>query len=82
MIRNTLDNGNFACGVFMSFWANLVQKIKIFTLLCNLVPRLIRTYRIQWCDTFICFRLEIPFLGKIWSKKSKLYISTEIRYLD
>ena len=35
------------------FWKNLVQKIKIVNLSCNLVPRLIQTCRIQWDVDFL-----------------------------
>ena len=36
------------------FWANLVRKIKNFTLSWSLVPRLIRISRIQWwCSLFL-----------------------------
>ena len=46
------------------FWVNLVQKIKIFSLGRNLVPRLIQICRIQWWCSLFCLRLEIPFLVK------------------
>ena len=49
------------------FWVNLVQKIKIVSLSWNLVPRLIRTCRIQWWCAFFGFRPETPFLGKFGS---------------
>ena len=54
------------------FWANFVQKIKILSLSSNLVPKLIRICRIQWCDAHFycfCFSLEIPFLGKFGPDK-------------
>ena len=50
------------------FWANLVQKLKIVCSELNLIPTLIRIFRIQWRCSFICFRLEIPFLGKLRPK--------------
>ena len=49
-----------------TFWANLVQKIKIFSLSWTLVPRLIRISRIHWWR--FCFIWERPFLGKVGSK--------------
>ena len=51
-----------------SFWANLVQKIKIVSLSLNLVPRLIRICRIHGHVHFFSLRLGIPFLGKFGSK--------------
>ena len=36
-------------------WAKLVLKIKIVNLNWNLVPRLIRICRIQWCCSFFLF---------------------------
>ena len=50
------------------FWANLVQKIKIVTLCWNLVPRLIRICRIQWCCSLFLFSSGNSLLGQIWSK--------------
>ena len=47
-----------------SFLANLVQKIKIVSLRINLIPRLIRTCRIQWWRSLFLFRSEIIFGGK------------------
>ena len=37
------------------FWASLVQKIKIFSLSQNLVPRLIRVSSVQWCWSLFQF---------------------------
>ena len=55
------------------FWANLVQKLRVVCLKWTYVPRLILICRIRWwCPSFL-FRLEIPFLWKIWSKKPKLF---------
>ena len=42
------------------FWENLVENVKIVSVKWNLIPRLIRIYRIQWGY----FLLEMPFLGK------------------
>ena len=49
------------------FRANFVQNVKIISLSWNLVPRLIWICKIQWC-CWLCFRLEIPFLGKFGPK--------------
>ena len=51
-----------------TFWANLVQKIKIVNLSRNSVSTLIRICRIQWWCHFFCFRLETSFLGKFGPK--------------
>ena len=52
------------------FWANMVQKIKIVSLSWNLVPRLIRIWRIQWrCSLFLLYTANTLF-EQIWSKKS------------
>ena len=59
-------------------WANLVQKIKIVSLSWNLVPRLIRIYRIQqWCSLF-CFRWETPFLINK-GKQSRIIVSETLK---
>ena len=45
------------------FWANLVKKINIVSLIWNLVPRLIRICKIQWlCSLFFVFDWKYPFL--------------------
>ena len=54
------------------FWANLVQKIIIFSLSWNLVLRLIRICRIQSCRSFFMFSTENTLFRQIWSKKSKI----------
>ena len=46
------------------FWANLVQKIKIVSLSLNLVPKLIRICRIQWCCSFFLFYIANTLFGK------------------
>ena len=46
------------------FWANLDQKVKIISLMWNLIPPLIGICRIQWRVHFFCFGSEMPFLGK------------------
>ena len=65
-----------------SFWANLVQKIKILTLSWNLVPTLIRTCRIQWWCLLFLYLIRNTLFVQIWSKKLKLSVETEIWYLD
>ena len=44
-------------------WANLAEKSKIVCSKWSLIQRLILIFRIQWWCFFICFRLEVPFLG-------------------
>ena len=61
-----------------TFWANLVQKIKIVSLNWNLVPRLIRIYNIQWWYHFFLFWSGNNLFGQVWSKKSKLSDSAQI----
>ena len=39
----------------------------------NLVPRLIRICRIQWCYSLFCFWVEIPFLGKFGPKNQNCH---------
>ena len=51
-----------------TFWANLVQKIKIVSLRWNLVPRIIQIWRIQWQCSLFFFRLKVTFLGKFGLK--------------
>ena len=49
------------------FWANLAQKIKIMTLIWNLVASLIRICRKQkFCSLFFCFRSEYSFLANLF----------------
>ena len=48
------------------FWANLVQKVKIVSLILNLEPSLCRICMIQF--VWFCFGLEIPFLEKFGLK--------------
>ena len=56
-----------------SFWANLVQKIKVVTLSWNLLLLLIWICRIQWwCSLFRCYS-EIPFLGKFGPKNQNCH---------
>ena len=57
-----------------SFWANLVQIIKIVILYWNLVPRLIQICRIQWCySLFFCFRAQMAFFGKFCPKNQNCH---------
>ena len=66
----------FAFSVFnwiYPFWANLVQKIKIVSFSCILVPRLIRICRVEcWFPFFLCVffccRSDLPFLAKFAPK--------------
>ena len=55
------------------FWANLVQKIKIVTLSWNLVPTLIRTWRIQWWCSFFLFLRENILFGKFGPKSQNCH---------
>ena len=52
------------------FWANLVEKVKIISWSWNLVVRLIRICRIQWCNGFW---VEIPYLGKFGPKNQNCH---------
>ena len=63
------------------FWANLVQKVKIISWSWNLVARLIRICRIQWCCSLFLFLSGNTLFGQIWFKKSKLSFYVEIWYL-
>ena len=56
------------------FWANLIQKIKTVSLSWNLVPRLIRIWRIQQCCSLFLFYNRNTFSGQICFKKSKWLI--------
>ena len=60
------------------FWANLVQKVKIISWSWNLVARLIRICRIQWCCSLFCFWVEIPFLGKFGPKNQNCHFKLKI----
>ena len=46
------------------FWANLFQKIKIFSLSWNLVLRVIRICRVQWCCSLFLFYTRNTLFGK------------------
>ena len=51
------------------FWANLVQKVKIISWSWNLVARLIRICRIQWCcSLFFVFEWKYPFWANLVQK--------------
>ena len=54
------------------FWASLVQKYKIISLSLNLLPWLIRIYRIQWWCSLSLFSTVNTFLGK-FSPKNQNY---------
>ena len=49
------------------FWAYLVQKFKIFSLSWNLIARLIRIYRNQWCS-LSPFSIRNTLFEQTWSK--------------
>ena len=55
-----------------SFWANLVQKIRIVSLRRNLILTLIQICRIQWWCSLFWLLTGNTFLGEIWSKKIKI----------
>ena len=53
------------------FWANLVKKkVKTASVSWNLVLRLIRICRIQWCCSLFPFLTWNTLFGQSWSKKS------------
>ena len=56
------------------FWSNLVQKIRIVTLISILVPKLIWVCRIQWCCSLFLFSTE-PFLGRFDPKNQNCQLS-------
>ena len=55
-----------------SFWANLVQKVKIISLSWNLVPTPIRACRIQWWYSLFLFLIGNTLVRQICSKKDKI----------
>ena len=57
------------------FWANLVQKFKMFSLDWNLAPGLIQICRIQWWCSLLPFSTRNNLLRQIWSKKSTLSLT-------
>ena len=61
-------------GLKYSFWANLVQKVKIVSLSWNLGTSLIRICRIDWCCSLFSFVTGNTLFVQIWSKKSKLSV--------
>ena len=65
-----------------TFWANLVQKIKIINLSWNLVPTLTRTCRIQWWYPIFLLLIENPLFGQIWFKKLKLSVQGKTLYVS
>ena len=58
----------FVFGRKYSFWANLVQKIKIVSLRWNLIPILIRICRIQWCCSLFSFSTGSTLSGQFGPK--------------
>ena len=61
-----------------SFWANLVQKVKIISFIWNLVPKLVRVCRIQWWCSLFWFLTGNTLFGQIWSIWSELSDQAEI----
>ena len=49
-----------------SSWTNLVQIFNIYCLRWNLIPRLIRLYRIQWQRSFFYRSETLLFQGGTW----------------
>ena len=68
-----------ALGQKTPFWANLFNKIKIFSLSENLVPGLIWICGIRWWCSLSVF--DWKYLRQIWSKKSKLSVWAEISHI-
>ena len=64
------------------FLLYMVQKIKISSLSWNLILGLIRIWKIQWWCLIFLFLTKNIIFGKIWSKNSKLFVQSEIWYLD
>ena len=83
-LSGTLTNSNMQNSMMMSilfvlertqpFWTNLVQKIRTVSLSWNLVPRLIRICRMQWCCSLFLFSIGNSLFGYILFKKSKLAV--------
>ena len=57
-----------------SFWANLVQNVRIISWSWNLVSMLIRICRVQWWCPFFLFLIGNTLFRQICSKKSKLSV--------
>ena len=74
-MQNSMAMFNFSAFYWnYPFWENLVQKIKIVNLFWNLVPGLIRIWRIQCrCSSFPLL-IGITLFGQIWAKKFKLSV--------
>ena len=66
------------CSLFLfsirNTFLDLDHKIKNVNLNWNLVPKLIWIFRIQWWCSHFLFFIWNTLLGKIWSKKTKLFI--------
>ena len=67
-MQNSMMLFIFSFSTGNTFWGNLVQKIEIVSLQWNLIPRLIRTFRIQWWRSLFLFIPEILFLRKFGPK--------------
>ena len=59
-------------------WANLVQKIKIVSLILNMVPRPIQICRIQWWCSLFWFSIGNTLLGKFGPKISIASLSWDL----
>ena len=78
----------FILGRKYSFWANLLQKMKIVISNWSFVFRLIWVCRLQWWYWVFFFRPERPLLGKFGIKneicwlKLKFCIQTNLKMLN
>ena len=70
----TKDNSNMQNSMIvftfsLKYQANLVRKIKLVSFSWNLIPRLIRIWRIQWWySLFFCFERKYPFSANLVPK--------------
>ena len=67
----------FVYGQKCSFWANLVQKVKIISLSWNSVPTLFRICRIQWRCSLFSFSVRNAILGKFGPKFQNCQFKTK-----
>ena len=56
------------------FQESLVEKIKIISISCHLVPEVIRICRSQWWCSLFVISTGMTLFGQIWSKKSTLSV--------
>ena len=74
------QNSNFS--VFYPFWANLVKKIKVFSLTSNLVIKLIPICRFQWwCSLFLFITRNILF-GQLVPRIQKCLFKVKFAYAE